>query len=235
MCFLWNSIKIHFSPPGKVDPGSQCVCHSQGCEVTEHTEPEITVGCLSLQTPTFKKPRSRTSTAERGGIWAASTQNCRTYRGSWWRTSRRCCREERRFPVSVCHLCSGQTEPWWEFSLRACAYPAPSQPPFTFFSPSAFSSSQHSTPRPATCPACRKSTEATPSIWIPAPPMPSWQLEVSFSSCSLSTYASGGSKRGKRKRRRRRRRCRSGKMGCLESADTKKSCYLRLKTQDSCS
>lgn len=133
MCFLWNSIKIHFSPPGKVDPGSQCVCHSQGCEVTEHTEPEITVGCLSLQTPTFKKPRSRTSTAERGGIWAASTQNCRTYRGSWWRTSRRCCREERHFPVSVCHLCSGQTEPWWEFSLRACAYPAPSQPPFTFF------------------------------------------------------------------------------------------------------
>lgn len=134
MCFLWNSIKIHFSPPGKVDPGSQRVCHRQGCEVTEHTELEITVGCLSLQTPTFKKPRSRTSTAERGGIWAASTQNCRTYRGSWWRTSRRCCREERRFPVSVCHLCSGQTEPWWEFSLRACAYPAPSQPPFTFFS-----------------------------------------------------------------------------------------------------
>lgn len=134
MCFLWNSIKIHFSPPGKVDPGSQRVCHSQGSEVTEHTEPEITVGCLSLQTPTFKKPRSRTSTAERGGIWAASTQNCRTYRGSWWRTSRRCCREERRFPVSVCHLCSGQTEPWWEFSLCACAYPAPSQPPFTFFS-----------------------------------------------------------------------------------------------------
>lgn len=101
MCFLWNSIKIHFSPPGKVDPGSQRVCHSQGSEVTEHTEPEITAGCLSLQTPTFKKPRSRTSTAERGGIWAASTQNCRTYRGSWWRTSRRCCREERRFPVSV--------------------------------------------------------------------------------------------------------------------------------------
>lgn len=134
MCFLWNSIKIHFSPLGKVDPGSQRVCHRQGCEVTEHTELEITVGCLSLQTPTFKKPRSRTSTAERGGIWAASTQNCRTYRGSWWRTSRRCCREERRFPVSVCHLCSGQTEPWWEFSLRACAYPAPSQPPFTFFS-----------------------------------------------------------------------------------------------------
>lgn len=134
MCFLWNSIKIHFSPPGKVDPGSQRVCHRQGCEVTEHTELEITVGCLSLQTPTFKKPRSHTSTAERGGIWAASTQNCRTYRGSWWRTSRRCCREERRFPVSVCHLCSGQTEPWWEFSLRACAYPAPSQPPFTFFS-----------------------------------------------------------------------------------------------------
>lgn len=134
MCFLWNSIKIHFSPPGKVDPGSQRVCHRQGCEVTEYTELEITVGCLSLQTPTFKKPRSRTSTAERGGIWAASTQNCRTYRGSWWRTSRRCCREERRFPVSVCHLCSGQTEPWWEFSLRACAYPAPSQPPFTFFS-----------------------------------------------------------------------------------------------------
>lgn len=134
MCFLWNSIKIHFSPPGKVDPGSQRVCHRQGYEVTEHTELEITVGCLSLQTPTFKKPRSRTSTAERGGIWAASTQNCRTYRGSWWRTSRRCCREERRFPVSVCHLCSGQTEPWWEFSLRACAYPAPSQPPFTFFS-----------------------------------------------------------------------------------------------------
>lgn len=134
MCFLWNSIKIHFSPPGKVDPGSQRVCHRQGCEVTEHTELEITVGCLSLQTPTFKKPRSRTSTAERGGIWAASTQNCRTYRGSWWRTSRRCCREERRFPVSVCHLCSGQTEPWWEFSLRVCAYPAPSQPPFTFFS-----------------------------------------------------------------------------------------------------
>lgn len=134
MCFLWNSIKIHFSPPGKVDPGNQRVCHRQGCEVTEHTELEITVGCLSLQTPTFKKPRSRTSTAERGGIWAASTQNCRTYRGSWWRTSRRCCREERRFPVSVCHLCSGQTEPWWEFSLRACAYPAPSQPPFTFFS-----------------------------------------------------------------------------------------------------
>lgn len=134
MCFLWNSIKIHFSPPGKVDPGSQRVCHRQGCEVTEHTELEITVGCLSLQTPTFKKPRSRTSTAERGGIWAASTQNCRTYRGSWWRTSRRCCREERRFLVSVCHLCSGQTEPWWEFSLRACAYPAPSQPPFTFFS-----------------------------------------------------------------------------------------------------
>lgn len=135
MCFLWNSIKIHFSPPGKVDPGSQRVCHSQGSEVTEHTEPEITVGCLSLQTPTFKKPRSRTSTAERGGIWAASTQNCRTYRGSWWRTSRRCCREERRFPVSVCHLCSGQTEPWWEFSLCTCAYPAPSQPPFTFFLP----------------------------------------------------------------------------------------------------
>lgn len=235
MCFLWNSIKIHFSPPGKGSWQSAFLSQAGLWSNWTHRAWNNCGLSLSLQTPTFKKPRSRTSTAERGGIWAASTQNCRTYRGSWWRTSRRCCREERRFPVSVCHLCSGQTEPWWEFSLRACAYPAPSQPPFTFFSPSAFSSSQHSTPRPATCPACRKSTEATPSIWIPAPPMPSWQLEVSFSSCSLSTYASGGSKRGKRKRRRRRRRCRSGKMGCLESADTKKSCQLRLKTQDSCS
>lgn len=33
---------------GKVDPGSQRVCHSQGGEVTEHTEPERTVGCVSL-------------------------------------------------------------------------------------------------------------------------------------------------------------------------------------------
>lgn len=134
MCFLWNSIKIHFSPPGKGSWQSACLSQAGLWSNWTHRAWNNCGLSLSLQTPTFKKPRSRTSTAERGGIWAASTQNCRTYRGSWWRTSRRCCREERRFPVSVCHLCSGQTEPWWEFSLRACAYPAPSQPPFTFFS-----------------------------------------------------------------------------------------------------
>lgn len=35
------------------------------------------------QTHTSKKQRSRTSTAEREGIWAASTQSCRMCRGSW--------------------------------------------------------------------------------------------------------------------------------------------------------
>lgn len=64
-----------------------------------------------------------------------------------------------------------------------------------------FSSLQRLTPRPATCPACQRSTGATPSIWIPAPPMLNWQPVGSFSSCSLSMYASGGSKGGRRKRR----------------------------------
>lgn len=50
---------------------------------------------LPPQTPTSRKPRSRTSTAGRGGTWAASTRSCRTSRGSWWPTSRRCCRGER--------------------------------------------------------------------------------------------------------------------------------------------
>lgn len=39
---------------------------------------------LPHQTPTSRKPRSRTLTAEQEGIWAASTQSCRTSRGSWW-------------------------------------------------------------------------------------------------------------------------------------------------------
>lgn len=55
---------------------------------------------LPHQTPTSRKPRSRTLTAEQEGIWAASTQSCRTSRGSWWPISRRCCREGR--PCLVC-------------------------------------------------------------------------------------------------------------------------------------
>lgn len=233
MCFLWNSIKIHFSPPGKVDPGSQRVCHRQGCEVTEHTELEITVGCLSFrhlhsknQEVVHRQPSEEESgqhqhrtagrTEDHGGEHRGGAAE---RRGAFRWVSVICVRVKRSRDGSF--LCA---------LVLILLLP---NPPL-LFSPSVFSSSQHSTPRPATCPACRKSTEATPSIWIPVPPMPSWQLEVSFSSCSLSTYASGGSKRGKG-RRRRRRRCRSGKMGCLESADTKKSCQLRLKTQDSCS
>lgn len=38
---------------------------------------------LPPQTRTSKKQRSRTSTAEREEIWAASTQSCRMCRGSW--------------------------------------------------------------------------------------------------------------------------------------------------------
>lgn len=56
---------------------------------------------LFPQTPTFKKPRSCTSTAEQEGIWAASTRSSRTCRGSWWPTSRRSCREGRLCRVSL--------------------------------------------------------------------------------------------------------------------------------------
>lgn len=84
-------------------------------------------------------------------------------------------------------------------AASACGWftPPRSSRPFVSINPfntPRFCLLQLSTPRPATCPACQRSTGATPSTWTPAPPTLNWQLEVSFSSCSLSTFASGGSK-----------------------------------------
>lgn len=107
--------------------------------------------------------------------------------------------------IRISTLTATSTEPssishfrfWFYAYMCLSFFPFPS--PLSHFDlnslSSGFSSLQRSTPRPATCPACLRSIGAMPSIWIPAPPMPSWQPAVFFSSCSLSTCASGGSER----------------------------------------
>lgn len=51
------------------------------------------------QTPTFRKPRSSTSTAVLGGTQAPSTLNCKMCRGSWWPISKKCCNGEKHSQV----------------------------------------------------------------------------------------------------------------------------------------
>lgn len=196
---------------------------------------------LPHQIPTSKKQRNLTSTAEQEGIWVASTRSSRMCRGSWWLTLRRCCREGRLslvrlfyaayskhgcpLSVSVFGFC-----PYLYLSIHlflpllSCLVLNSSSVSSVLFCV------QHSTPRPATCPRSQRSTGATPSISTPGPPMPSWQPVVSFSSCSLSMCASGGSEREGREEE-------GGgtekwKMSCTESADTKETLDLK---QDPCS
>lgn len=102
-------------------------------------------------------------------------------------------------------LTQNNKRPWFVgFCIQFCLIISPFSHFFQLLLPFLrFSSLQHSTPRPATCPACQRSTGVMPSIWIHAPPMPSWQLVVSFSLCSSSMYASGGSEKEREKKKKR--------------------------------
>lgn len=143
-----RGVPAHFQTSAAVE----CI-HTDG-RSDEDCEPHIHKMffclCLSDQTPTSRKPRNPTSTAEPEGIWAASTRSSRTFRGLWWQTLKRCCREERRSLVS----------PGWGslevnlLQLYTELYDMPVSPPPPL---------QHSTPKPATCPACLRSTGVTPS------------------------------------------------------------------------
>lgn len=216
-----------------MDPGSQRVCHSQGSEVTEHTEPEE-LWAVSLSSDTYiqKTKKSYIDSRARRNLGSINTELQDVQRIMVANIEEVLQRGEALSGECLSSVFGSNVAVMGVFSVRlclSCSFPTPLYFFLPLLSPPPSTRLQgQQLVQPVEKVQKRRQVSEYPLHLCQAG---SWRCLFHHAHCLRTLLVALREEREKEGGG----GAEVGKMGCTESADTKKSCHLRLKTQDSCS